>query len=68
MLHRTRRLLLAADQASSAAIRWAIATIAFVVMELTLPGSAFTRVCVGFAAAGLLVGVLLMSRVWRDAR
>jgi O-antigen/teichoic acid export membrane protein len=58
--------LLAADEARAAAIRWALATTAFVVMELTLPGSAFTRVCVGFATAGALVGVLLMARVWRD--
>jgi O-antigen/teichoic acid export membrane protein len=58
--------LLANDEAGAAAWRWALATTAFVAMQLALSGTAFTRVCVGFAAAGLLVGVLLMTRVWRD--
>jgi O-antigen/teichoic acid export membrane protein len=58
--------LLASDEAGAAAWRWSLATAAFVTMQLTLPGDAFTRVCVGFAVAGLAVGLLLMTRVWRD--
>jgi O-antigen/teichoic acid export membrane protein len=57
--------LLAADEAGAAAWRWALATALFVTLELTLPGAAFTRVAVGFAAAGVLVGTLLLIRVWR---
>jgi hypothetical protein len=58
--------LLAADEAGAAAWRWALATACFIVLELTLPGSAFSRVSIGFAVAGVLVGVLLMARTWKD--
>jgi O-antigen/teichoic acid export membrane protein len=57
--------LLAEDEAGAAAWRWALATVVFVILELTLGGAAFTRVSVGFATAGLLVGLLLAARVWR---
>ncbi|MDA0180326.1 hypothetical protein OJ997_08465 [Solirubrobacter phytolaccae] len=57
--------LLAADDAGAAAWRWALATLIFIGLQLTLPGAAFTRVSVGFAVAGVLVGVLLLVRVWR---
>jgi O-antigen/teichoic acid export membrane protein len=60
--------LLAAGESGAAAWRWAVATIVFVIIELTLPGAAFARVAIGFAAAGLLVGVLLLVRVWRSSR
>jgi O-antigen/teichoic acid export membrane protein len=60
--------LLASDEAGAAAWRWALATIVFVILELTLPGAAFTRVAVGFAVAGVLVGLLLAARVWRAPR
>jgi O-antigen/teichoic acid export membrane protein len=60
--------LLAGDEAGAAAWRWALATGVFVVLELTLPGAAFARVSLGFAIAGLLVGVLLLDRVWRQRR
>jgi O-antigen/teichoic acid export membrane protein len=57
--------LLASDEAAAAAWRWALATALFIVLELTLPGPAFTRVTIGFAAAGVLVGALLLTRIWR---
>jgi O-antigen/teichoic acid export membrane protein len=60
--------LLAADEASAAAWRWALATAVFIVLELTLPGAAFARVAIGFAVAGMLVGLLLLARVWRSGR
>lgn len=57
--------MLAADEAGAAAWRWSVATIIFIALQLTLPGAAFTRVAVGFATAGLLVGALLLLRIWR---
>jgi O-antigen/teichoic acid export membrane protein len=60
--------LLAGDEAGAAAWRWALATAVFITLELTLGGAAFTRVAIGFAAAGVLVGVLLAVRVWRTAK
>jgi O-antigen/teichoic acid export membrane protein len=60
--------LLARDEASSAAWRWSMATAVFIATQLLLPGDAFTRVCIGFAAAGVLVGALLMTLVWRERR
>jgi O-antigen/teichoic acid export membrane protein len=60
--------LLAADDAGAAAWRWTIATVLFVVLQLTLPNAAFTRVSIGFAAGGVLVGLLLLVRVWRRSK
>ena len=57
--------LLAAGDAGAAAWRWTIATAVFVALQLTLGGAAVTRVSVGFAVGGLLVGALLLIRVWR---
>jgi O-antigen/teichoic acid export membrane protein len=60
--------LLAAGEAGAAAWRWALATTVFIILELTLPGAAFTRVSIGFAVAGVLVGILLLARVWGGRR
>jgi O-antigen/teichoic acid export membrane protein len=58
--------LLARGQGGVAALRWSVAAIAFVALELTLQGTPFHRVAVAFAVASSLVGVLLMHSVWRE--
>ena len=58
--------LLARGQGGVAALRWSVAAIAFVALELTLQGTPFHRVAVAFAIASSLVGVLLMHSVWRE--
>lgn len=58
--------LLARGHANGAAVRWCVAAIAFVGLELLLAGSEFHRVSVAFAAASMLIAVLLTAVVWRQ--
>jgi len=60
--------LLAANEAGAAAWRWALAAGIFIALQLGLGGAPFTRVALGFAVAGVLVGALLLVRVWRAQR
>jgi O-antigen/teichoic acid export membrane protein len=57
--------LLARGQGGRAAVAWTVAALAFVALELLLPGSSFHRVAVAFGVASLLAGALTMAAVWR---
>jgi O-antigen/teichoic acid export membrane protein len=57
---------LARSQAWEAARGWASGAALFVVLELMLPGSAFHRVSVAFAAGSVIAAVLLMRTLWRN--
>ncbi|WCB95823.1 hypothetical protein DSM104299_04574 [Baekduia alba] len=57
--------LLARGRAGRAAVGWALAAIAFIALELLLPGSAFHRVSFAFGIASILAGVVSMASVWR---
>jgi len=47
-------------------VRWCLTAVAFVAIELAVPGSEFHRVSVAFAAASTLIAALLMAAVWRQ--
>ena len=57
---------LARSQAWEAARGWATGAVLFVVLELTLPGTAFHRVSLAFAAGSVIAAVLLMRTLWRS--
>jgi O-antigen/teichoic acid export membrane protein len=57
---------LARAQAWQAARAWALGAGVFVALELVLPGTAFHRVSVAFAAGSTLAGLLLMQTLWRS--
>jgi hypothetical protein len=57
--------LLARGQGAAAALRWSVAALTFVVLQLSLDGTPFHRVAVAFAIASALVGGLLMASVWK---
>jgi O-antigen/teichoic acid export membrane protein len=57
---------LARSQAWEAAWTWALGAVAFVVLELVLPGTAFHRVSVAFAVGASISGLLLMRTLWRE--
>lgn len=58
--------LLARGHANAAAARWCLAAVSFVGIALLLSGSEFHRVSVAFAAASMLIAVLLTAAVWRQ--
>ena len=58
--------LLARGHAVGTAVRWCLTAVAFVAIELAVPGSEFHRVSVAFAAASTLIAALLMAAVWRQ--
>jgi O-antigen/teichoic acid export membrane protein len=57
---------LARAQAWHAAGAWAAGAVAFVALELALPGTAFHRVSVAFAAGSTIAALLLMRTLWRS--
>jgi O-antigen/teichoic acid export membrane protein len=57
---------LARSQAWEAARGWGTGAALFVVLELTLSGTAFHRVSLAFAAGSVLAAVLLMRTLWRS--
>jgi O-antigen/teichoic acid export membrane protein len=57
---------LARSQAWEAARGWSLGAALFVALELTLPGSAFHRVSIAFAAGSVIAAVLLMRTLWRN--
>ena len=57
---------LARAQAWDAARAWALGAGVFVALELVLPGTAFHRVSIAFAAGSTLAGLLLMQTLWRS--
>jgi O-antigen/teichoic acid export membrane protein len=57
--------LLARGLANRAALYWGGAAVAFVALELLLPGTAFNRVAVAFAGASGIVAALCVLDVWR---
>jgi O-antigen/teichoic acid export membrane protein len=57
---------LARTQAWSAAGAWAAGAAAFVALELVLPGTAFHRVSIAFAAGSTIAALLLMRTLWRE--
>ena len=58
--------LLARGHANRAALLWCLAATTFIGIELLLAGSEFHRVSVAFAAASMLIAVLLTAAVWRQ--
>ncbi len=56
---------LARAQAWDAARAWAAGAVAFVALELVLPGTPFHRVSIAFAAGSTIAGLLLMRTLWR---
>jgi O-antigen/teichoic acid export membrane protein len=56
---------LARAQAWHAARAWAAGAAAFVALELVLPGTAFHRVSIAFAAGSTIAALLLMRTLWR---
>ncbi len=57
---------LARAQAWDAARAWAAGAVAFVALELVLPGTPFHRVSIAFAAGSTIAGLLLMRTLWRS--
>jgi O-antigen/teichoic acid export membrane protein len=56
---------LARAQAWTAARAWGAGATAFVALELALPGTAFHRVSIAFAAGSTIAALLLMRTLWR---